>query len=329
MSVFAALVGQERAVGQLQAAADAALHRALERAGNRLRAKARGNTTAAARVDGIPGERVAAALGRTLVAALDSDDTELLRDAFTRLRGQWTDWTAAAAEDAIDTAARITGLDRGDPDVQRIVAALRDSYADAAENAWPALEAELNDLATGLMYDPDPAADPLGEVPDSLVPPGIIRSALAAVGGLPANHPGVATAGAFLNGLTSGTLLNAFLRDAGAEIVEYEWAYGISSRPFVPHERLDGQVFRDFTDPVLSTAGTGGEWVGGSFAPGDHRGCHCDFAPIYADGNTRDEQEQIGRSSSREQKPDRAVPGWDATVDGKLDTPRTRPALRR
>jgi hypothetical protein len=314
---------------RLQAAADAALHRALERAGNRLRAKARGNTTASARIDGVPGELVAATLGRTLTAALDADDADLLRDAFGRLRGQWTEWTAAAAEDAIDTAARITGLDRSDPAVARAVAGLRDSFADGAENAWPALEAQLNDLATGLMYEPNPAVDPLGELPDSLVPPGVIRAALAAVGGLPADHPGFAAAGTFLNGLTSGQLLTAFLRDGGAEPVEYEWAYGISSRPFPPHEALDGVVFGDFGDPALSSAGTGGEWVGGTFAPGDHKGCHCDAAVIYADGNTRDEQEIIGRRSYAEQKPGRTVPGWDATVDGKLGTPRARPEQRR
>jgi GNAT superfamily N-acetyltransferase len=315
---------------KLQAAADAALHRALERAGNRLRAKARGNTAAAAaKVDGVPGPLVAAALGRALVAALDADDTDLLREAFDRLRSQWGEWTTAAAEDAIDTAARITGLNREDPAVARTVAALRDSFADAADAAWPALEADLNGLATTLMYEPDPAADALGELPDSLVPPGMIRAALAAVGGLSGDHPGTATAGNPLPGLTSGQLLTAFMRDAGAEPVEYEWAYGISSRPFPPHERLDGQVFAEFTDAVLSTAGTGGEWVGGSFVPGDHKGCHCDYAVIYADGNTRDEQELIGRTAYQEQNPGHTVPGWDATVDGKLGTPRTRPELRR
>jgi hypothetical protein len=314
---------------KLQAAADAALHRALERAGNRLRAKARGNTAAAAKVDGVPGPLVAAALGRTLVAALDADDTDLLREAFDRLRGQWTEWTTAAAEDAIDTAARITGLNRDDPAVARTVAALRDSFADGAEAAWPALEANLSGLATTLMYEPDPAAEALGELADSLVPPGMIRAALAVVGGLSGAHPGVAAAGNPLPGLTSGELLTGFMRDAGAEAVEYEWAYGISSRPFPPHEELDGQVFTDFTDAVLSTAGTGGEWVGDSFVPGDHAGCHCDYAPIYADGNTRDEQELIGRTAYQEQNPGDTVPGWDATVDGTLDTPRTRPAPRR
>jgi hypothetical protein len=311
---------------RLQAASDAALHRALERAGNRLRAKTRGNTAAAAKVNGVPGDRVAAALGRTLVAALDADDGELLREAFDRLRGQWTEWTTAAAEEAIDTAARITGLDRTDEAGPRPLAGLRDSFADAADGAWPALEADLNALATDLMYDPDPTVDPLGELPDSLVPPGLIRAALAAVGGLASDHSGRAP----LPGLTSGQLLGAFMRDAGAEAVEYEWAYGISSRAFPPHEALDGQVFADFSDPVLSTAGTGGEWVGGSFAPGDHKGCHCDYAPIYADGNTRDEQELIGRTAYGEQKPGETVPGWDATVDPNVTTPgRTRPPVRR
>jgi hypothetical protein len=120
-----------------------------------------------------------------------------------------------------------------------------------------------------------------------------------------------------------------FMRDAGAEPVEYEWAYGISSRPFPPHEALDGQVFSDFNAPELSSAGTGGEWIGDHLAPGDHKGCHCDAALIWADGNSRDEQEIIGRTSYAEQKPGKPVPGWDATVDGKADTPRTRPAPRR
>jgi hypothetical protein len=186
---------------KLQAAADAALHRALERAGNRLRARARANSDAAAKVDGVPGPLVAAALGRALVAALDADDADLLRDAFERLRTQWTEWTATAAEDAIDTAARITGLDRSDVAVQRTVAALRDSFAGGAEAAWPALEAQLTDLATGLMYEPDPQVEALGEIPDTMVPPGVIRAALAAAGGLPSDHDGIRA----LSGLTSGT----------------------------------------------------------------------------------------------------------------------------
>src|SRR5206468_726645 len=39
--------------------------------------------------------------------------------------------------------------------------------------------------------------------------------------------------------------------------------------------------------------------------------CHCDYAVIYADGNTRDEQELIGRTAYQEQNPGDTVPGWD------------------
>jgi hypothetical protein len=315
---------------RLQAAADAALHRALERAGNRLRAKARTNADAAAKVDGVPGPLVAAALGPALVAALDADDGELLREAFDRLRGQFTEWTAAASEEAIDTAARITGLDRTDPAVKRAVAALRDSFAANAEAAWPRLEAKLTDAATSALYHPEPDAPPVGELPDALVSPGLLRDALAWVGGMAADASGIAAPGDPLTGLTSGDLLSSFIRDAGAAVAEYEWAYGISSRPFEPHEALDGRIFTDFADPALSTEGTGGEWVGASFVPGDHDGCHCDYAVIYADGgNSRDEQEAIGVAAYGEQNPGETAPGWDATVDGTLDTPRTRPALTR
>lgn len=311
---------------KLQAAADAALHRALERAGNRLRAKARGNTTAAAKVNGVPGPLVAAALGRTLVAALDADDTSLLAEAFDRLRGQWTEWTAAAADEALDTACRITGLDRDAPAVRAAVDGLRASYATSAASAWPSLEAKLNSLATDLMYDPEPGADALGELADTLVPPGLLREALAFAGGLAADATGLAP----FSGFTSGDLLSGFMRDAGSEVQEYEWAYGISARPFEPHEVLDGQVFSGFDDPVLATTAES-EWIGPSLAPGDHPGCHCDYSVIWGDGtNSRDEQDAIGVAAYQEQNPGDDVPGWDATVDPAVNNPdRSRPAVRR
>jgi hypothetical protein len=316
---------------RLTAAADAALSRALERAGNRVRSAAERNPEARVAAAGLPGERVPAALGRVMVAALGADEQALLAEAFDKLRGQWDTWTQAAAEEAIDTAARITGLQRGDPTVMRAVASLRDEFAAAADAAWPALHDGLNELATDLLYNPDPTLPEVGEVPDGVTPPGLVRAALSAAGGVAADD-----AGTILRGLTSGALLNAFIRDNGCVPVEYEWAYGISSRPFHPHARLDGLIFAGYTDPALSSAGTGGEWVGGSFAPGDHKGCHCDVALIYADGNTRDELDALGRRAYAEQKPGEPVPGWDATVDPKVrrednarPTPRRSPAAAR
>jgi hypothetical protein len=311
---------------RVTAAADAALARALERAGNRVRSAAQRDEAARTASAGLPGERVPATLGRALIAALGMDERALLAEAFDRLHGQWTEWTQAAAAEAIDTAARISGLSRGDPNVMRAVAELRDRFAEAAETAWPALHDGLNELATDLMYQPDPALPDVGELADGAVHPGLVRQALAVAGGMAADATGAPP----LSGLTSGALLGSFLRDNGAVPVEYEWAYGISSRPFPPHQHLDGLVFTDFADPALSTAGTGGGWVGGSFIPGDHKGCHCDYAVIYADGNTRDELDAIGRRAYEEQKPGKPVPGWEATLDPKVRREGyARPPVRR
>lgn len=312
---------------RINAAADAAMHRALERAGNRVRGGAQGNEQARVAASGQPAERVASALGRSLVAALGMSDDDLLADAFARLRTQYLDWTGTAAEEAIDAACQITGLDRTDPEVRRVVAELRDAFAAAADTSWPSLESELEALAGEYLYQPDPTLPEAGELPDSLVPPGLIRSALAIAGGLPGDHSGLAP----LSALTSGELLQRFMRQAGSQVAEYEWSYGISSRPFPPHQQLDGLVFSDFNDPALSTAAFPGyEWVGGSFAPGDHKGCHCDPVVIWAGGaSAADEAEMIGQRAYAEQNPGRELPTRRATVDGFADTgtdPRLAPS---
>jgi hypothetical protein len=313
---------------RIAVAADAALARALERAGNRARAAAQRHTDARETVTGRAPEQVLASLGRPLVAALGLEEQQLLAEAFSRLREQYTEWTLTAAEEAIDTAVQLAGLDRADPDVQRYIAGLRDRFADNVDASWPTLETGLNDLAADRLYDPDPAAPEVGELPTGAVPPGLVREALAVAGGLRSD----ATGRPPLNGLTSGQLLDGFLRDAGAEVAEYEWAYGISARPFPPHAALDGLVFTGFDDDALSTAGTGASWIGGSFAPGDHRGCHCDYIPIYTDGtDTRAAMERISRTAHVEQYPDRPLPTRQATNDPKVYRPEriVRPEQRR
>jgi hypothetical protein len=303
---------------RITVAADAALARALERAGNRARAAAQRDTTARETVTGQAPERVLASLSRPVVAALGLQEQQLLADAFARLREQYTEWTLTAAEEAIDTAVQLAGLDRADPQVQRYIAGLRDRFADNVDASWPTLETGLNDLAAERLYNPNPSVPEIGEIPAGQVHPGLIREALALAGGLLSDANGRPP----LSGLTSGQLLDGFLRDAGCEIAEYEWGYGISARPFIPHSNLDGLVFAGFDDEALSTAGTGGEWVGGSFAPGDHLGCHCDYIPIYTDGrDTRVDMERISRTAHVEQYPDRPLPTKQATNDPKIYRP--------
>jgi hypothetical protein len=311
---------------RIAAAADAALLRALERAGNRARAAAQRQPEAREAVAGQPAEAVLATLGRPLVAALGLEEQQLLAEAFGRLREQYAEWTATAAEEALDAAVGLAGLDRSDPEVARQIGALRDRFAENVDASWPVLEGGLRDLAADRLYDPDPTADPVGELPDSLVPPGLVRQALAVAGGLPGDSSGRPP----LNGLTSGQLLDGFLRDHGQEVVEYEWSYGISSRPFRPHADLDGVVFAGFDDPVLDSPSEA-KWVGDSLAPGDHKGCHCDYVPIYTDGrDTRAELETIGRRAYEEQK-GKPAPERRATIDERVylppaDRPEQRPS---
>lgn len=279
---------------RLVAAADAAVGRALERAGNRLRSAAQGDEDARTACAGVPGERVPAALGgtrvRALVASLGSDEAALLADTFDRLRSQWDEWTAAAQEEAIDAAVLILGIDRSGPDAARAIGELRDLLAEAADQGWARLADDLSAAAAANLYDPTAPDGEPGETPGTLVPPGIVRAALAVAGGLAADHAGLRRDGTPVDGrpvggIGTGDLLSSYLRDGGSEIVEYEWAYGISGRPFPPHARLDGVRFTDWTDPALATDATTA-WIGASFAPGDHKGCHCDYMPHWSDGRS-------------------------------------------
>lgn len=291
---------RERLVG----ACDAALARVLERAGNRVRSAATRSAVAAGhrdRIAGIPGQHVPATLGRTVVAALGLDEAELLADEYARLRGQYVEWTTAASEDAIATCIRLLGADSNSEEIRRLVGELQGAFRDGIEAGWEFLQAGLGDVAESHLYDPEPGAPDLGELPGSLVSPSLVRGSLATAGGLHTaiggltrdGLPGAANRG--VGGLGTGELLSDFMRGQGSEIDHYEWAYGISTRVFPPHARLDGVRFPTWGADELSTTGTGGEWVGGSFAPGDHKGCHCDYLPVWADGvRQRDVLEEIG-----------------------------------
>lgn len=287
---------------RLTGAADAALARALERAGNRVRSAANRDPVVAASLNGHTGIDVPRILGRAVVASLGLDEAELLADEFARLRTQWTEWTDAAQEDAIDTAVRLLGPNTNSETIRRLVAELRDAFHAAQDAGWAFLEQGLGDLAGEHLYNPDPDVPELGELPDTLVPPSLVRGAIATAGGLRTAIAGLTRDGLpgernqGVGGIGQGELLGDFMRGQGAEIGEYEWSYGISSRPFPPHQALDGTRFPTWGAPELSTAGTGHEWVGATFGVGDHKGCHCDYAAIWlADGTSqRDVLDEVG-----------------------------------
>jgi hypothetical protein len=267
---------------RLLVAANADLNRGLERAGNRLKAK-----VASARdvLRDVAPIRAAATLGKPMVAAAGFDDDELLAGTFDQLEQQFMAWGATAQDEAIDVAHRVVS---GFSTAERAELKLR--QADDLAQAWRWMKEALQSLAVSRLYNPDPDAPDVGEFdPTSRVPTGLVRQAIARAGGatgLQATGKG----GAYVTltdagtrpagGIGTGELLRTAMRDAGAGIEAYRWVYGPAhrARPFKPHQRLDGVVFRDFDAAVL-TNGSG--WPPYShYIPGDHDGCVCDFEPV-------------------------------------------------
>lgn len=267
---------------RLLVAADKALERALERAGNRLKSKAGATRT---QLKAVLPVYAAATLGPSLVAAAGFTDAELIGDeAWDALERQFMEWGANAQDQALAVAAKFTGFTEKKRD------ALKLRQAEDLTEAWSWMKESLTTLAHRTLYHPDPHAVALGEFdPTSRVPTGLVRQAVARIGGVNAIEPvgdqdawvAVKNGGQPLGGVGTGDLLTDAMKDEGAGVEAYEWDYGSAYRhtPFQEHLDLAGQIFTDFTDPSLSSANS--DWIPGTeYFPGDHAGCACDLIPI-------------------------------------------------
>jgi hypothetical protein len=284
---------------QLTAAADAAVSRAVEKAGARVRSAANRDPELRAVVASLTAAQAPAALGQAVVAGLGLDIEALLAGAWDELRTRWNDWTGQAATAATETAARLAGRDPS------TLARALQALAAAAVQAWEWLTARLTETATNELYNPEHptgVATTLGEDPTRAGRlTSVVRGALAIAGGLPAEHPGITTdgvpveGGVRLGGIATGDLLTSYLRDGGQEIIAYEWVYGISLRHFEPHRAVDGLTFSDFDSPLLANPTS---WPYPVMAPGDHVGCHCDAAPVWADGSRTSTDQQAAADAT-------------------------------
>lgn len=266
---------------RLLVAADRQMERALERAGNRLKAKS-GPTRDSLR--SVAPLMAAATLGPRLVVAAGSSEEELLAGSFDALERQFLTWGEAAQAAALAVVAGVVG---GFSPSERSALGLR--QADDLAEAWSWMRTNLEALARARLFDPDPAAPELGEFDSSLrVPTGLVRQAIARAGGAAGMSAG--STGVYLalvegdtrpaGGIATGQLLREVLRDRGAGIEGYRWSYGAAfrARPFEPHAELDGLEFINFDDPVLTN--TSGFPATAYYMPGDHSGCACDVEPI-------------------------------------------------
>jgi hypothetical protein len=274
---------------RLRVAANVAMKVRLERAGKRVKDAAHGKgSTATGRNEeaitrlagGTPDWCATAKLGQKLTEQLGlSTDTLVKTGEWATLKAQFMSWTGQAQAAAIATASQLQA-----PTDDSLQAA-QEQMQTGLDRGWAVLAAGMTELASKLLYNPDPGqlADTLASVNlDTLVPTGLIRTALGAAGNVAEASPQVMAAGQIGTGSTIGNLLTI----NGAMTHSYVWEHGPAQDPFEPHADLDGVSFDSFTSDALLNSG--------DFPPveyflaGDHPGCTCDVTPQWMSGSDDD-----------------------------------------
>ncbi len=248
--------------------ADAAMRRALERANARLVTLAQKDRTLRPTLDrlSVADLSVAPTLGPAVVARLtaaddNGDGEDLLAGAFLAF-GAWYDARVERADQAIVGLLEDQGADP---------AAVKPELDTAREASTALVVAALIALGSTLLLRPEPVPGPGETDGTSLVPPGVLRDALARAGG----------GGTKAAGLTTGDLIRDLFGRQGVTFGGYVWVYGDPSqrvRPYRPHQALDGQPFGDVDDDRLGAQvdESGYAWPGVThYWPGDHPGCLC------------------------------------------------------
>lgn len=266
------------------AVANSAMTRALERAGNRLKAKA-GPTRETLRA--VAPIYAAQQMGPGLVASAGIADADLIdTDAFEPTISQYHTWAKHAQASALAIAAALAGLTAAQ---RKQLAALQAQHLDDSTQ-W--MRGQLHALADERLYQPDEREPAQGEFdPFARVPAGLVRMGIAIAGGATALEFTASNARdkyvALANdrppgGIGTGELLTNAIVDSGAVVIEgYQWDYGAAfrQRPYEPHEELDGQVAESPVD-FISDDATFGDYL----FPGDHDGCQClPLIPVYAE----------------------------------------------
>lgn len=274
---------------RLLQAADAAVRRAVEVASSRLRSRAQRDGQLRDRLRGVALDDIGRTVTRQGALALGADEATLLDGALERLAADFERWATAAVDRAVGIVLALLRLDPESAEGEAMADRLRANMTARIPGAWARLAAALRALAERWLFDPTPEQEP-GEPRDTIVPPALIRAAVADVGGPLSGSGGHDDAGTPvrpgtpLGGIGTGQDVMDAVRDGGGHLLGFQWAYGITLPPdrFDPHYELDGERFSGWLDPRLSTVGTRWTWVGDYFAPGDHAGCMCDYVLTWA-----------------------------------------------
>jgi hypothetical protein len=286
------LMEVDRAVRtQIIAAADAALTRALEKAGARMRAKATADRELSTHLKPIASLSVCQFIGRTQAFKLGATEDHLLADAFDGLADKFKSLVTLGISTIVDRVLKMLGLRRGDTAGGKLAGRMERDMGDRIDDGWRWLHTALLDRARKRMFGEGDDEEP-GELAEGDIPAYIVRAALALVGGLPEasgglDEKGRALDGSPVGGLANGDTVRQEIEQAGGIEVGYLWVYGVTplASKFDPHFELEGERFASWSDPKLETASQYSgryAWVGDHFRPGDHTGCMCDYVPGWA-----------------------------------------------
>jgi hypothetical protein len=276
------------------------VQRALERAGAKIRTKARHDQFFDILSDGVANEDLAAHIGRDKVKSLgfavddeldlpDDDlldrEDDLIIPALLPFRTKAEKWLRdaqfAALQDAADSIAEERALN-----AELLFDEMRDEYEPrmsiARTAALAALFAGVLGFSRKRLFDTAGATPTRGEFDDVRVPAGLVRDALRIAGG-GGGPQGVSEDDSLpTGGIGTGTLVNEAIQGQGVDISGMTWDYGPATRnSFEPHLELDGLAFANWEDPALEVQ-PGDEWLDTPhYFPGDHGGCLCTVVSTY------------------------------------------------
>jgi hypothetical protein len=264
---------------RLQVEANREMKRHLERLGTKLISKVSKNATLRKKIAMTHHEHIAMMLGDEVLASSG------LLTATGGLNTDWADLKAKFMKLVSSTQAQsLAMVNRQGNLSDKQMSLAQSNNNDNISKGWDTLKLSLDALALTLIHNPDPnvsAEDMIASIDsDSLVPAGVVRSALSVAGGAlisslkdavfnGATVPIAPSAGQ-PNGVALGSTIQDALTQSGSTITGYEWVHGPSDKVFDPHLDLDGQEFVTFTDDVLESDG-GWPYVP-YYYPGDHDG---------------------------------------------------------
>lgn len=266
---------------RLQVAADAAMTRALEKAGAKLRSMAQRDKVSKEKIaaSSVPNELLISKFP-DLLLSLKTDAAALLAGSFVQFGDYWDSNVDDAQSGLLNDVPGLTLA-------QQKEAQRRFDSARAAGKV--AVIASLTSLASQLAFNPHPDAPPMGEFDSSLrIQAGLIRNSLMIAGGsdiaIDDNVPPIGAADNMVGGLFSSAIaVDLFTQSPDLTLGSggtWIWGPGIDKGgTFEPHYALDTLYFSSPEDSdVLGTEGE--DWldssVEGCYSVGDHNACGCD-----------------------------------------------------